>query len=299
MNIYQQLNYNRRKTLLIFLLFIIIFSGFFYLIGIIIGDSQYYLILGLLISFSSTFISYFFSDKIILLSLSAVPANKRDHFNLFTVTENLAIATGLPMPKLYVINDQSLNAMATGRDYRHAIICVTTGLLNRLDRAELEGVIAHELSHIKNYDSLIMSVVAVLIGSITIVADWLIRSLWWGSSVRSNDRNNRNPLALIFVLFVLIITPVVASLIQLAISRQREYLADANGALITRYPEGLARALEKINAYQLSLQTATTATAHLFISSPFKHSQRKNNWWITLFSTHPPIEDRIRVLRSM
>lgn len=285
---------------MIFFLFIFLVTGFFYLIGLYTGDSTNYFIIGLAFSLLSTVGSYFFSDKIVLMTVGARPASKKEYFDLYTVTENLSMADGLPMPKLYVIQDDSPNAFATGRDPKHAVVCVTTGLLAILDRTELEGVVAHELSHVKNHDILLMSVVATLVGTISLVADWLMRSMWWGGfRRRDNDRENGgNPLFLVMMIFAFLITPIVATLIQLAISRRREFLADASGALLTRYPEGLARALEKISGNPYPTRSATTSTAHLFISNPFK-KQGKGNWLLNLFSTHPPAEERIRILRSM
>lgn len=234
------------------------------------------------------------------LPWGAIPADKKKFFNFYTVAENLSTANGLPMPKLYVINDPSPNAFATGRGPKHAVVCVTTGLLQLLDRTELEGVVAHELSHIKNFDILLASVVAVLVGTIALISDWIMRSFWWGGlRGRDDDNDNgRNPLGYIFLILALILGPIVATIIQLAISRKREYLADASGALLTRYPQGLIRALEKISSYPMPMRTATTSTAHLFISNPFKKN-KKSSWFVNLFSTHPPIEERIKILREM
>ncbi|MDO8609599.1 MAG: M48 family metallopeptidase [bacterium] len=296
MSIYSQINENKIKTFLIMGIFIFIFSGFFYIIGKYFDSPTPYLILGFTISLLSTVGSYFFSDKIVLLTTGAQLADKKKFFNLYTVTENLALANGLPMPKVYVIDDLSPNAFATGRDPKHSVVCATTGLLERLDRTELEGVIAHELSHVKNYDILIASVVAVLVGTIALIADWIMRSFWWRG--RDDDRENKSPLFFILFIVVLIITPIIATIIQLAVSRRREFLADASGALLTRYPEGLARALEKISADPNRMKSATTSTAHLFISNPFKKG-KGGNWFMGLFSTHPPIEERIKILRSM
>lgn len=231
------------------------------------------------------------------MTVDAHPADKKEYFDFYTVTENLAIAGGVPMPRIYVINDPAPNAFATGRDPKHAVVVATTGLLQRLDRAELEGVIAHELSHVKNYDILISSLVAVLVGTIALVADWVMRTLWWGGS--DEERDNRNPVWFVLLIVVLILTPIAATLIQLAVSRKRELLADASGALLTRYPEGLARALEKISADPHQMRSATTSTAHLFISNPFKQNGKSNAWLVNLFSTHPPIEERVKILRSM
>jgi len=299
MSIYSQISSNKQKTFLIFALFIILISGFFYIIGLYYGDANGYLVLGLVISTCTSVFSYYFSDKLVLFSVRAVPADKERHFNFYTAGENMAIAAGIPMPKLYVIPDTAPNAFATGRDPKHAIVCATEGLLSMMDRAELEGVVAHELSHVKNYDMLVMTVVSVLVGTVSLVADWILRSMWWGRGNRDdNEQGNRNPLMFVLLLIALIIAPLTATLIQLAISRKREYLADADGALLSRRPNGLASALEKIATYPVGMQSATTATAHLFISNPFKKN-KKGNWFVNLFSTHPPIEERIKLLREM
>lgn len=300
MTIYSQISSNKQKTFLIFALFIAIFTGFFYLVGLYYGDQNSYLTLGIIISVSTSVFSYFFSDALVLKSVGAVPANKEEHFDFYTAGENMAIAAGIPMPKLYVVDDASPNAFATGRDPKHAVVCATTGLLGMMNRAELEGVVAHELSHIKNYDMLVMTVVAVLVGTLSLVADWILRSMWLGGGrSRNDDRNeNRNPLLFVILIVALIIAPLTATLIQLAISRKREYLADADGALLTRRPDGLATALEKIATYPQGMRRATTATAHLFISNPFKKG-KKGDWLVGLFSTHPPVDERIRILRQM
>jgi heat shock protein HtpX len=300
MSIYSQISSNRWRTYLIIALFIFFISGFFFLLGQYMQSPTEYFILGFVISLISSIFSYFYSDKIVLFTVGAKPADKEEFFDFYTVTENLAIADGLPMPKIYVIDDPSPNAFATGRDPKHAVVCATTGLLNMMDRAELEGVIAHELSHVKNFDILLSTIVAVLVGTIALISDWIMRSMWWGGfrGRDDEDRGSKNPLMLILFILALIIGPLVATLIQLAISRKRELLADASGALLTRYPDGLANALEKIAGYPRPLRTANSATAHLFIANPFK-KQNKGSWFINLFSTHPPIEERIKILRSM
>ena len=263
-------------------------------------SSLSYIFLGISISFISSFTSYFYSDKIILFTVGAKPADKKEYFDFYTVAENIAIAAGIPMPKLYVIDNPAPNAFATGRDPKHAVVCATTGLLDLLSRAEIEGVVAHEMAHIKNYDILLSSVVAVLVGSLAIISDWVMRNLWWAGLRRSDDDDRRgNPISLIFFILVIVITPIVATLIQLAVSRQREYFADASGALTTRYPEGLARALEKISSNRYVLSTASTSTAHLFIVNPFKKNSSVSSWFLTLFSTHPPVDERVKILRSM
>lgn len=301
MTVYDQISTNRWRTYLIVFLFIALISGFFFLVGKYFDSPNSFLLFGFVFSLFSSIGSYFYSDKIVLFTTAAKPANKKDHFDFYTVSENLSLADGLPTPRLYVINDPSLNAFATGRDEKHAVVCVTTGLLESLERTELEGVIAHELSHVKNNDILLSSIVAVLVGTVALISDWIMRSFWWGGLRDRNDnRSSRNPMMFVFFIIVLIIGPIVATLIQLAISRRREFLADASGALLTRYPEGLARALEKISSNTQSLRSATTSTAHLFISNPFKKGKKTSSSWLTsLFSTHPPVEERIKILRSM
>jgi heat shock protein HtpX len=299
MSIYSQITTNKIRTWVIIFVFIFLVSGFFFLIGQYFESPTTYFTFGLLFSLASGFFSYFYSDKIVLFTVGAKPANKKQHFNFFTVAENLAIAAGMPAPKLYVIDDPAPNAFATGRSPRHAVVCATTGLLEKLERTELEGVIAHELSHIKNYDILLASIVSVLVGTVALVADWIMRSFWWGGLGREKEeRGGKNPILFVLLIVGLILTPIAATLIQLAVSRRREFLADASGALLTRYPEGLARALEKIAADRHILQTATTSTAHLFITNPFK-KKSVSSWVASLFSTHPPIEERIKILRSM
>ncbi|MDO9027594.1 MAG: M48 family metallopeptidase [Candidatus Roizmanbacteria bacterium] len=231
------------------------------------------------------------------MTTGAQPADKKRFFDFYTVTENLVLAAGLPRPKLYVINDSSPNAFATGRDPKHAIVCATTGLLQMMNRTELEGIIAHEMSHVKNYDILLASIVAVLVGTLSLISDWIIRHMWWNRGSDNNERSNRNPIFFVLFLIALILTPIIATIIQLAISRKREYLADASGVLLTRYPEGLVRALEKLNNNTQPLRRAASSTAHLFIDNPFK--KKNASWFVNLFSTHPAIEERIKILRSM
>lgn len=297
MTIYTEITKNKVKSYLILFVFIFLISGFFYLIGQYYGNSNSYLILGLLFSSISGIGSYFYSDKIVLFTTGAKPADRKEHFNFYTAAENLAIASGLPMPKLCVIDDPSPNVFATGRDPKHAVICATTGLLDKLERSELEGVIAHELSHVKNYDILLSSIIVVLVGTVALVSDWIMRSFWWGGRKR-NDRTGKNPVVFIFFIVALILAPITATIIQLAVSRKREFLADADAALLTRYPEGLARALQKIAADPVPLRAVSPATAHIFISNPLKKRQ-DGSWFNSLFSTHPPVEDRIRILRNM
>ncbi len=238
------------------------------------------------------FYSYWFSDKQVLSMTSARPASREEFFDFYTVTENLAITAGLPMPKLYVIADSAPNAFATGRDEKHAVVCATTGLLAMMTRPELEGVIGHELSHIKNRDILLMTVAVVLAGFVAIIADMFLRTAAWGGGRRDNEKGGG--LLMVLAIVAIVLAPIAAQLIQLAISRRREYLADASGALLTRYPEGLATALAKIGSYAAPMQRPSHATAHLFIGDPF--GPKPTDWIDRMFSTHPPIADRIRAL---
>lgn len=239
--------------------------------------------------------SYWFSDKVVLSMTNARPATRAEFPELYTVVENLAITAGLPMPRVFVVDDAAPNAFATGRNPEHAVVAATTGLLTLLDRTELEGVMAHELSHVGNRDMLVMTVAVVLAGFVAILADFLMRASFFGGG----DDKAKNPLGLVFVILGVILVPIASQLMQLAISRKREYLADASGALLTRYPEGLASALEKISRYGRPLQHASHATAHLFISDPFGGETRSIGSKISeLFQTHPRAEERIRRLRE-
>lgn len=296
MNIYQQINANRQKTWLIMAFFIAFISLVAYVFGQAQESGFSYLGIALIISGLLTLGSYYFGDQVILKISNARSAKRKKDFNFFTVTENLCIGVGLPMPKLYVIDDSAPNAFATGRDPDHAVVCATSGLLNKLDRAELEGVIAHELSHIKNYDIRLMAIVAVLVGMIAYLADIFNRSLWW----RGRERKEKEGQGfLIFIGVVLaILSPLIAQLIQLAISRKREFLADASAALLTRNPYALADALEKISKDKEVLEAANNATAHLYIINPFK-GKEFGAWFAHLFNTHPPVEERIKILRSL
>lgn len=250
------------------------------------------LYLAIIFSLFMNFFSYWYSDKIVLSISGARPADKAAFWDLYTVTENLSITAGIPMPKLYVIPDAAPNAFATGRNAEHAAVAVTTGLLERLNRTELEGVIAHELSHIKNRDILLSTVVVVLVGFISILADMFLRGMMFGGG---RDNDNKGAGILIVVGLVLaILSPIAVTLIQLAISRKREFVADASGVLLTRYPDGLASALQKIASYPGELKSAHKVTAHLYISNPFR-----GKGLTKLFMTHPPVEERIAALMGM
>lgn len=239
--------------------------------------------------------SYWASDKLVLRMTNAVPADPQKHRDLINIVENLSITAGLPMPKVYVVHDRAPNAFATGRNPEHAVVAATTGLLEILDRTELEGVMAHELAHVGNRDMLVMTVAVVLAGFIAIVADMFSRALFY-----DGNRDNRHPAFLVVGIVGIILAPIAAQLMQMAISRKREYLADATGALLTRYPEGLASALEKISGAHMPMKKASHATAHLFISDPFAGGKR--SLWQKLgglFHTHPPADERIKILRQM
>ncbi len=239
--------------------------------------------------------SYWFSDKIVLSMTNAHPVTRAEYPDLWNIVENLSITAGLPMPKVYVVNDPAPNAFATGRDPEHAVVAATTGLLQMLDRSELEGVMAHELSHIGNRDMLVMTVAVVLAGFVAILADFFMRAMMHGGG---GDRN-KSPIFLILGIVGIILVPIAAQLIQLAISRKREFLADASGALLTRYPEGLASALEKISTFGRPMQNASHATAHLFIADPFGGEKKSIGAKISgLFQTHPPVAERVQNLRG-
>jgi heat shock protein HtpX len=244
-----------------------------------------------------SFVAYWFSDSIVLSMANATPIEQKDNPQLYRLVENLCITAGLPLPKIYIINERQPNAFATGRDKNHAVIAVTTGLLERLEKTELEGVIAHELSHIGNRDMLLGTVVVVLVGVIAILSNMFLRVSFFGGGKRDNDRGSSG-LLFFLGLVAMVLAPVVAQLIQLAISRKREFLADADGALLTRYPEGLVRALEKISSDPNPMDSAHNTTAHLYIANPLR-GQQLNNWMTKLFSTHPPIEERIKALMDL
>lgn len=294
---YNQIAANKRKTWFLISLVAIMIIGLSALFGYIERlDIVGTIIVGSMIASTHALISYFFADKIALASSGAKAIKKQDAPELWNVVENLCIANGQPVPAIYIITDDSPNAFATGRDPEHASIAFTTGILKLLDKQELEGVTAHELSHIKNYDIRVMTIVVVLVGSIMLLADILLRTMSFGK--RSNKDNSAAAVLVIIGIVLAILSPLFAQLIQLAVSRSREYLADASGALLTRYPEGLAQALEKISAVNLPLHSANHATAHLFISNPFGRNQRRSSI-SSLFSTHPPITERIKRLRNM
>lgn len=260
-------------------------------------NSPAILYLAVVIALVMNLVSYWQSDKIALAMSGAVALKREDNLYLFRIVENLAITAGLPMPRVYMINSEQINAFATGRDPKHAAVAVTRGALEKLENEELEGVIAHELSHVGNRDILVSTVVVVLAGVIAIMSDWFLRATFWGGRRRDDD-NQSGSLTAIIAIAAAVLAPLAATMIQLAVSRKREFLADASGALLTRYPDGLANALEKIENDDSRMSTARSATAHLFLSNPFKGKESRS-WLSKLFMTHPPLDERIRILRDM
>ena len=253
--------------------------------------------IALIIAGIMNFVSYYWSDKIVLGVSRAKPISQKDHKELYRTVENLCIAAGLPLPKIYIINDSAPNAFATGRDPKHAAIAFTTGILQKLNKQELEGVTAHELSHVGNRDTLVMAVVSVLVGTIALLADFFMRSMWYGGN--RDDRGDRgNQIFMILAIVAAILAPIIATLIQLAVSRRREFLADASGVLLTRYPDGLANALLKISKDKEPLEVANRGTAHLYIVNPLKGKEAAV-FMANLFNTHPPVEARIKALHEM
>ncbi len=299
MTLYSYAESNIRKTWLYLAGFFVLLIGLGWLF------SAYYksptiLWFAVLLSTAMSVASYWFSDSIALSMSGAKPIKKEDNPELYRIVENLAITAGLPTPAVFIINDAQPNAFATGRDPKHAVVAVTTGLLERLERAELEGVIAHEFAHIGNRDVLLATVIVVLVGIVALLSDFFFRITWYGGRGRSRDDNRGQLGVLLLVVSIVaaIVAPLAANLIKLAISRKREFLADASGALLTRYPEGLAKALEKISAFSGQLRAANHATAHLYIASPFR-GKESVGWFQKLFTTHPPIAERIAALRGM
>lgn len=306
---YRQIAVNKAKSAFIVLIFFvfIIFIGFlagsffdyryqtrgrFYTIFII--------IIAFILAFLSSFAGYFYSDKIVLQLTKARPAQKAEETRVFYMIEGLAIAAGIPMPKVYILEERSMNAFATGRNPANSVIVLTRGLIDRLDDSELKGVIAHEMSHIKNFDVLLGTVLVIFVGMLSLISNIMLRSFFFGGSrKRSGNRNTGGILSIILLIIGLIfilLSPLIGTLIRLAVSRNREYLADSNGALLTRYPAGLANALKKIET-DSGIKSANTAVAHLFISNPV--SRKSRTVFSNLFSTHPPIEERIKRLEEM
>ena len=304
MTLYTERSKNIYKTWLMMTVFFGIVIGIGWIFSQIFGNSGI-LYIAVIFSIFMNILSYWFSDKIVLKMHKAKPVDLKSHPELYRILENLTIAAGLPMPRFYVIEDPAPNAFATGRNSKHAVVAVTTGLMEKLDRSELEGVLSHELSHIGNRDMLVSTVAVVLVGFIAILSDIFMRSMLFGG-MRSRDNNDSRAGGIMIIIGIAlsILAPIIASLIHLAISRRREFLADTSGALLTRYPEGLANALEKISAYSRPMKTASNATAHLFLENPFGADRKKSAgqqtlWLARIFSTHPPIEERVKILRNL
>ncbi len=295
--LYTQAESNTRKTWILISAFFILIIALGWIFSYLL-DSYIILIICVIISILMSFGSYWHSDKIVLRLSKAVPVEKKDNPELYRVVENLCIAAGLPLPRIYIINEPQPNTFTTGRNADHAIIVVTRGLLEKLDRSELEGVIAHELAHIGNKDILLGTVIVILVGIVAMLSRFFFRISFRGGMRRRSSKGSAGALIMILGIVAAILAPIAATVIRLAISRKREFLADATGALLTRFPEGLARALEKISGDQNPLKVANNSTSHLYITSPFKGKQSRN-WLTKLFMTHPPIEERIKVLRKM
>ncbi|MBU0647992.1 M48 family metallopeptidase [Patescibacteria group bacterium] len=294
---YKEIDRNIYTTWLILIVFFLLIVILGYLYGEVTDIGLFGLLIGLFVAVPSVLIGYYSADSLVLMMAGAKEIQKKDNPMLYNTVENLAITAGMPTPKIYIIEDQAMNAFATGRGPEHAVVAVTSGLLNRLEKIELEGVIAHELSHIKNYDTRLGVMVVIFVGLIAVMAD-----IFWRSGFRRSDSRKRSSTVLMIVgLVFIILSPVIAKLLQLALSRNREFLADADGALLSRYPDGLARALEKISGQANMLKRSNSAMNHLFIINPFEslEGQRIKSWFSNLFATHPPTEERIRRLREM
>ena len=287
---YNQIDSNKRKTIILITIFLAVIMTVGFVFSEVLGYGPGVLVIALVFSLVTSVFSYYHSDKIALRSPGAKQITGTDNPYVYRMVENLCITAGMPMPKVHIIDSPALNAFATGRDPEHASIALTSGIVAALENEELEGVIAHELSHIKNYDIRVMTIVVVLVGMVAILGDLFFRGHLFGGK---SDSKGSGPL-MIFAIVLVVLSPIIAELIKLAVSRKREYLADASGSLMTRYPEGLARALEKISADPAKLKKVSSATAHLFIANPFGKSKLKS-----MFSTHPPIQDRIAKLRNM
>lgn len=300
MTIYQNINKNRQETFLVMLGFTAVVCLLGWFIGEYYFQGSGYFMTGIALIFSgiSSFVSYYFSDSIVLSLSGAVKADPVIHRDLLNLVQNMSIASGIKMPGVYLIDDTAMNAFATGRDQDHSVIVFTTGIVAALEKRELEGVVAHEMSHIGNQDILLMSIVSVLVGTITLISDWFTRGALYGGNRKRNSSNNEGSGIIFLIGIVLILlSPLIATLIKLAIGRNREYLADSSAALITRYPKGLANALKKLAGDNEILEAANGATAHLYIKSPIRGEVA--GFFANMFNTHPPIEERIRRLENM
>lgn len=286
---YSEIAANKRKTWLVMAVFLVIIGGLGWIVSNL-YNSPMFVYLAFIVGGVYALIQYFLAAKLALGMNGAKQIAKKDNPRLYRTVENLAITNGMPMPKVYVINDPAPNAFATGRDPNHAVVCATTGLLDMMDDTELEAVMAHEMGHVKNYDIRVMMIVFGMVSAIGLIADIITHLMWFGG----NDDESPNPIFIVLGIVAAILAPFIALMVQMAVSRRREYLADSTGAMTTRYPEGLARALEKIRDFGAPMKRQNTATAHLFFANPLRGKSLAN-----MFSTHPPIDERIRRLRQM
>jgi len=298
LNIYEQIDSNKKKTTLIMFIFVVFICFIAWVFAQLFDYGWGFVGMALIVSGIMSFASYYWSDKIILGISGARPASRKKDFQFYTVTENICLAAHIPLPKLYVIDDTAMNAFATGRDPQHAVVCATTGLLDKLNRTELEGVVGHELSHVRNFDIRLMSIVTILVGMITLLADWFLRSSAYGRGRREKGSEIQG-IMFILGIFLALLSPLIAKLIQLAISRRHEFLADAGSVKLTRQPSGLISALQKLSTDREPLEAANKATAHLYIVNPLKNLHSGIGWFAGLFQTHPPIDQRVKALEQM
>jgi heat shock protein HtpX len=300
---YEQIARNKRRTVILIIGALIVFAAVGWALGLLFSAGITGLIIAFVVAVFLSWSSYRYGDRIVLASARAREVTPEEEPRLHNVVEGLALAAGLPKPRVYVTPDRAPNAFATGRDPQHSSIAVTQGLLDMMDRVELEGVVGHEMSHVRDRDILVGTVVATLVGAVVIVSEFMLRWFWWGGvgGRRGDDRGGGGASAIFFLIGIvlLILAPIAAQVIKFAVSRRREYLADAQGAMLTRYPPGLAQALRKIAATQTPMRSANNATAHLWLNQPSRIHGEANHWFENLFSTHPPIQDRIRILEEM
>jgi heat shock protein HtpX len=305
--LYEQISRNKRRTVLLIVGTVVVVGALGYLFGLLLGTGPVGLAVAVLIAAAMSYYSYRYGDQLVLRAARARKVSHDDEPRLHNIVEGLAIAAGMPKPTVYVVPEQAPNAFATGPDPAHSSIAVTQGLLDAMNRVELEGVIGHEMSHVRDRDILLGTVVATLVGSVVLIAEFMLRWFWWGGGAFGGRGRRRDGgeggsafaiLALVGLVLA-ILTPIIAQVIKMAMSRRREYLADAEGALLTRYPPGLAGALKKIAADTTPMRVANNATAHLWINQPSRVPGEGNHWFESLFSTHPPIQERIRILEEM
>jgi heat shock protein HtpX len=300
--LYEDIAQNKRRTWLLIGIFAVVVFGIAWLITFLLSFGIAGVVIAAVIAIVSSAVSYYNSDKVALAMSHAKPAPEQDYKRLHNLVEGLCIGAGIPKPRLYVIDDEAPNAFSTGRNPQHSAVAVTSGLLEKMNRVELEGVLAHELSHIRNYDILVSTLAVTMVGMVALMSDLFLRFTFWGGMSDRNDSNDSNPLGIVLVVFgfiAIIFAPLIAQLMQLAVSRQREYLADASGVQITRYPPGLVSALEKLKGDQTHVHFASKATAHMWIEEPLDVHQDRKRKFDELFMTHPPLDDRIARLEEM